>query len=70
MVPKHHYVGGHLGAQAELVNPKFVQTYGSESLVGKICLIYKSSQNGPFAAGLQDKILSTYRLGMLINYGR
>ena len=52
MVPKVHYVVAHLGTQSELLNPRFAQTCKSESLVGKCCKVYKTSQNGPLAAGV------------------
>ena len=66
--PKLHYVVGHLAAQAKLVNPRFTHTYGSEGLVGKICDIYKQSQNGPFANGIQTTVLLKYRSGMAIAF--
>ena len=65
-VPKLHYVVGHLAWQCRLINPRYVQTYGSEGMVGKICGIYRASQNGPYAAGLQTTILTKYRLAMLL----
>ena len=70
MTPKLHYAVGHLSEQVLLVNPRFVQTYGSESLVGKIAAVYKNSQDGPFAAGLQRKVLTKYRLGLLLLFAR
>jgi len=68
--PKLHYVVAHLATQSELVNPRYVQTYGSEGLVGKICLIYRASQSGPFHATLQTTILAKYRVGMVITFER
>ena len=65
---KTHYAVGHLADQAVLINPRFVQTYGSEGLVGKIAAIYKRSQDGPFHASLQKKVLTKYRVGMAIDF--
>eukprot|EP00969_Alexandrium_andersonii_P057571 2537016-Alexandrium_andersonii.AAC.1 len=57
MRPKLHYAVAHVPIQARLVNPRYVQTYGSEGLVGKICGVCKRSQNGPYTAGLQKDFL-------------
>ena len=70
MRPKLHYAVAHLGSQALLINPRFVQTYGSEGLVGKICAIYKASLNGPYAAGLQQSIFEKYCTGMALSFAR
>ena len=66
--PKLHYAVAHLSAQAALINPRFTQTYGSEGLVGKVAAIYRMSQNGPFRAGVQRKILLKYRTGMALDF--
>ena len=63
-VPKTHYVVGHLVEQAELINPRVVQGYMSESLVGVICDIYKMSQSGPFKHRVQQVALMKYRTGL------
>ena len=62
-IPKLHYVAGQLAAQATLINPKFVQGYSSESMVGEICGIYQQSQSGPFRAVIQKTALLKYRTG-------
>ena len=64
---KLHYVCGHLHEQAKLVNPRYVHTYGSEGLVGKICNIYKQSQSGPWEPNIQHKLLLKYRAGRAID---
>ena len=66
--PKLHYAVAHLATQAQIINPRFTQTYGSEGLVGKICTIYEQSQSRPFHAGIQRKVLLKYRTGMAINF--
>jgi len=65
---KLHYAIGHLAEQAKLINPRFVQCYGSEGLVGKISKIWKMSTDGPFEATIQKKILAKYRTGMAIDF--
>ena len=61
---KLHYVVGHLATQARLTNPKFVQGYASESLVGEVCGIYATSQSGPFRRNIQRVSMLKYRVGM------
>ena len=63
---KLHYVGGgHLWEQASLINPRVVQGYRSESLVGELCGIYAQSLSGPFRDRVQHVALLKYRVGLL-----
>eukprot|EP00974_Lingulodinium_polyedra_P117645 11164045-Lingulodinium_polyedra.AAC.1 len=62
--PKVHFVVGHLGWQASLINPKFVQGYTSESMVGTLTEIYGLSMSGPYADKIQDLALKKYRTGL------
>ena len=66
--PKLHYAVAHLPRQAGLVNPRFVQTYGSEGMVGVIGNVYKSSQNGPYAAGIETTVMAKYRTGLVLSW--
>ena len=50
--------------QAELINPRYVQGYGSESLVGQICGIYEASQSGPFKRRIQWVCMLKYHTKM------
>ena len=61
---KTHYVVGHLAGQAALINPRAVQSYASESMVGQICGIYKGSRNGPYLAQVQSVTMTKYRTGL------
>ena len=61
---KTHYAVGHMSEQAALINPRFVQGYSSESLVGTICEIYGASQSGPFRAHIQKVCMLKYRTGL------
>ena len=61
---KMHYVAAHIHAQAQVVNPRFVQGYASESLVGQICGIYAGSQSGPFHGHIQRMCFLKYRTGL------
>ena len=68
-VPKLHDAGGHLAWQAQLVNPRHVQGYVSESMVGQLCAIYEMSQRGPFRRTVQRIAMQTYRLGLQLLWG-
>ena len=63
---KGHYIGAHLAEQAKLINPRFVQGYRSESMVGRIGGIYGMSQSGPFHKNVQRVAMHKYRAGMHI----
>ena len=61
--PKHHYAQ-HVGRQCELINPRRVQNYLDEGIVGVACGIYASSSNGPVGpARLQYTALVKLRVG-------
>ena len=66
--PKLHYAVAHLGKQASMVNPRFVQAYASESMVGRVTGIYKKSMNGPFHKGVQKKVSLKYCTGLLLEW--
>ena len=64
IVPKFHYVVGHMGEQTSLINPRFVQSYGSESMVGAVTKTYGKSQSGPFHNVIQRTVVLKYKTGM------
>ena len=63
---KMHYVGAHMHDQAQLINPRYVQGYASESLVGTICEIFHSSQCGPFHRRVQKVAMLKYCTGLVL----
>ena len=65
-VPKCHYVVGHLAWQASLINPRAVQGYCSESMVGSLAEIYSQSASGPHHATIQKTAINKYRMGVRI----
>ena len=65
---KVHYAVGHLADQSRLINPRAVQCYAAEGLVGKIATIWKASQDGPHARVGQNKIMHKYTAGMSIDF--
>ena len=56
ITPKVHFVQ-HLPFQASAINPRYTQNYCEESLVGKICKIWKSCAEGPYARTVQRTTL-------------
>ena len=56
ITPNVHY-GMHWPEQAQLINPRFVQCYGDESLIGRMTEIWEASCNGPFV-NTQQKVVA------------
>ena len=67
-VPKMHYVVAHFAAQASLINPRHVQAYASESMVGRVTTIYKKSLDGPHATKHQEKVARKYGAAQLLRW--
>lgn len=63
--PKEHYIQ-HLPKQSLLVNPRSVQNYQDESLVGKICCIWSKSVSGPYHRTVQLSVLVKLLVGLAI----
>ena len=61
VIPKVHYQT-HLAQQARLINPRYVQVYAEESLVGKITSIWGKSCAGPYFARVQYCVMLKYVL--------
>ena len=60
---KVHYTCAHMLAQAEVINPRVVQGYASESMVGQICGLYKASRPG-HTDHVQRIAIAKYRTGL------
>ena len=65
---KLHYVVGHLPWQARLINPRKVQGYCSESMVGLMADIYGKSMYGPHHAKVQNKFAIKYCTALSIEW--
>lgn len=61
--PKVH-LAMHLPYQARLINPRFVQCYSEESLVGKITKMWHATAHGPYKRGMQISCLMRYWTGL------
>ena len=57
--PKAHYVQ-HLGDQCDLINSRYTSNYAEESLVGKLCKIFRSTANGRYHGRAQTTVLLKY----------
>ena len=66
--PKLHFVSAHFADQCELINPRFVSGYYSESRCGEIAKVYSTSQNGPFQNTVQDTVLLKDRTHMAFHW--
>ena len=66
--PKVH-IAMHVPFQAGLINPKNLQNYGEESLIGKVTGVWESSANGPYHASIQKQALVKWLLLWIIEVG-
>ena len=57
--PKVHY-GMHAPSQSKLLSSRATQCYCAESLVGKMCKIWKSCAEGPYSRTIQQTALTKY----------
>ena len=64
MFPNSIMLFGHMEQHAALINPRWVQGYGSESMVGVVTRIAAKCMDGPYGDKLQANMLSKYRVGM------
>ena len=67
IVPKHHLMM-HISLQAEIINPRFVQNYLEEGLVGKICRVWTAVANGPYRATAQRSVLVRHLIALQVQY--
>lgn len=65
---KLHYCVGHLPDQSRLINPRYVQGYTSESMVGSMKEIYVKSMSGPHHKVVQHKFAHKYCTGLLLDW--
>ena len=65
--PKVHYCM-HFPHQACLINPRFVQCYGEESLVGRVTKIWRGSAAGPYWKRVNKTVLVKYLTVIAVMY--
>lgn len=63
VTPKVH-ICFHLPSQGDLINPRFTQVYGEESLMGKVARLWRSAASGPYHASIQKSSLARYWTGL------
>ena len=59
VTPKVHMMQ-HLWHQSLIINPRWVQCYAFESMVGKLTRIYAAIANGPYARTIQNRAAARY----------
>ena len=57
--PKVHY-HQHFAQQAKLINPRAVQCYAQESLIGRMAKLWRMNANGPYSPLVQETTLLRY----------
>lgn len=58
----------HLPSQGDLINPRFVQVYAEESLMGKVVRVWRACARGPYAPTAQFSVLSRIFAGLEIRF--
>ena len=66
ITPKLHMAVHAVAEQARLINPRAVQNYGEESLVGRITKTWAAAANGPYHKVAQEIVLARYLVGLCI----
>ena len=66
ITPKVHIGICAVGEQARLINPRFVQNYGEESLIGRMTKIWSASANGPYVKSSQRLVMTRYLVGLIL----
>ena len=66
ITPKVHIAVCAIPEQALLINPRSVQNYGEESMVGRMTKIWNASANGPYRPSAQQVNLVRYLTGFNI----
>lgn len=66
---KFHYFF-HVALRCHWINPRWQQTYVDESMVGRICKLYRGCSNGPYHASVQKVALVKYLTALHILLGR
>ena len=67
VTPKVHKIQ-HIPLYAEVLNPRYIQVYGEESLIGTTCLVWKKSMAGRYKKVAQRQVLLKRLLGLLLRF--
>ena len=63
-----HHMFVHVGDAAESINPKCLQTYTEESMVGRGAKMYEAACNGPFVETIQPHVLKRYLVALHLRW--
>ena len=66
ITPKVHMAVHAIAEQARLINPRAVQNYGEESMVGRMTKIWAAAAKGPYQRTAQQMVLARYLVGLSI----
>ena len=67
VTPKTHKIQ-HVPMLCEVINPRCVQCYAEESLIGTVAKVYKASMSGRYEGGLQRNVLAKHVLGLCVRF--
>ena len=62
------HVCQHVAEQAFMLNPRYLQNYQDEGLVGRVAGIFKGCKSGPFRKVIQRSALTKYIVGLCLKY--
>ena len=66
--PKVHQMQ-HIPSQATFMNPRFLQNYMEESMIGCLAQMYRGARNGPSSElGIQRTVLIKYLIGIQLRF--
>ena len=66
ITPKVHMTVHAVPEQAKLINPRALQNYSEESLMGKVSKSWAATATGPYQSSIQQTVLSRWLVGLVI----
>ena len=66
ITPKVHMTVCAVPQQAKLINPRAVQNYSEESLMGKFSKTWAATAMGPYRSSIQQTVLARWLVGLVI----
>ena len=67
VTPKVHKLQ-HIPLYSEVLNPRHVQNYSEESLIGTTARIWKGSMDGQYQKSAQSNVLLKRTVGLLLRF--
>ena len=66
LTPKIHKLAAHVHLYAQVFNPRYIQNYQEESLIGTTCRVWQRAMRGRYRAFAQKNVLLRRFLGLLL----